>query len=61
MIYENVVEVSKKRNMALRTVEKEAGLASGTISKWKKASPNVDSLMAVAKVLKTTIGVLTKE
>lgn len=61
MIYDNIVEITKKRNMTLRKVEKEAGLANGAISKWKTGSPQVDNLMAVAKVLKVSLNTLTKE
>ncbi len=47
MIYDNIVELAKKRNMPLYKIEKEAGLANGVISKWKSNSPQVDNLMAV--------------
>ena len=50
LIYDNIVEISKKRNMTLRNVEKKASLANGTIGKWKTCNPQVDSLMKVAKV-----------
>lgn len=61
MIYNNIVEITKKRNMTLRKVEKEAGLANGTIGKWKTVNPQVDNLMAVAKVLKVPLNTLVKE
>ena len=61
LIYDNIVEFSKKRNIPLYKIEKEAGLANGVISKWKTVSPQVDNLMAVAKVLKVSLNTLTKE
>lgn len=61
MIYDNIVEIAKKRNMPLRRIEKEACLSNGAISKWKTKSPQVDNLMAVAKVLKVSLNTLTKE
>lgn len=61
MIYDNIVELSKKRNVPLYKIEKEAGLANGVISKWKTRNPQVDNLIAVAKVLKVSLNTLTKE
>lgn len=61
MIYDNIVEISKKRNMTLRNVEKKARLANGTIGKWKTSNPQVDNLMAVAKALNVSLNTLTKE
>lgn len=46
--------------MTLRRVEKEAGLANGTIGKWKTVNPQVDNLMAVARVLNVTLNRLVK-
>lgn len=61
LIYDNIVEISKKRNMTLRNVEKKASLANGTIGKWKTCNPQVDSLMKVAKALNVSLNTLTKE
>lgn len=61
MIYDNIVEIAKKRNMPLRKVERKAGLANGVISKWKTSYPQVDSLMKVAKALNVSLNTLTKE
>ena len=60
MIYDNIVELAKKRNMPLYKIEKEAGLANGVISKWKSNSPQVDNLMAVARVLNVTLNRLVR-
>lgn len=42
----------QKRGISVASVEKEANLSNGAIRKWNKSSPTVDSLQAVAKVLK---------
>ena len=55
MIYDKVKEVCKKQGISVSAVEREAGLGTGTISKWNESSPTVDNLQAVAKVLKTTV------
>lgn len=60
MIYENILEIAKKKGMSLRKIEIEAGLSVGAISKWKTRSPQVDNLMEVAKVLKVPITKLLK-
>lgn len=54
-IYENIFSICNKQGKSIRSVERDANLATGTISKWKIASPTVDNLQAVAKVLKVPI------
>lgn len=55
MIYDNIKELCKKRGVSVSSVEKRAGLSNGAISKWNNASPTVDNLQAVAKVLKVKV------
>lgn len=55
MIYDNIKELCKKRGVSVGSVEKEAGLSNGAISKWNKVSPTIDNLQAVAKVLKVKV------
>lgn len=56
MIYDNVVELMIKKNMTIFELERKAGLANGTVRKWKGStnSPKIESVMAVAKVLGVT-------
>lgn len=61
MIYENIVELSKKRNIPLYKIEKKARIANGTIGKWRGSSPNLDSLIAVARVLNVSVASLVGE
>ena len=51
MIYETIKRLGKERGMSVRTIEQKANLSNASISKWAKSSPNMDSLIAVAKVL----------
>lgn len=60
-LYGNVLRLCYKKNMTIQQLEKEAGLSNGSIGKWKKSSPNIYSLMAVAKVLNVKIEKLLKE
>lgn len=61
MIYENVVELAKKRKMSLSQVERESGLSKGCITKWKTRNPNTASVKAVAKTLGVTVNRLMRE
>ena len=51
MIYDKIKTICNSKGISIRSVEKEAGLSNGAISKWNDASPTVDKLQAVAKVL----------
>ena len=55
MIYYKVLELAQKNELSISKLERLAGLAKGTISKWKNASPTIDNLQAVAKVLKVKV------
>ena len=55
MIYDKIKELCKERGVSVTSVEKEAGLSNGAISKWNNVSPTIDNLQAVAKVLKVKV------
>ena len=63
MIYDTIKEICQKKGQSVSSVEKEAGLSNGAISKWNDSSPTVDRLNAVAKVLNVKVDCLisTKE
>ncbi len=58
MIYDTIKELCKKKGLSVSSVEKEAGLSNGAISKWNDSSPTVDKLNAVAKVLNVKVDCL---
>lgn len=60
LLYENVKEAAAKKGLSITRLEEEANLSKGTISKWKTVSPTINSLQAVAKVLKVSVGTLLK-
>lgn len=63
VIYDNVVELAAKKNMTIMRVEREAGLANGTIGKWKTrtSDPQLKSIVAVADVLGVTVNRLLRD
>ncbi|MBO5473508.1 MAG: helix-turn-helix transcriptional regulator [Lachnospiraceae bacterium] len=60
MLYENIADLAEKKGMSLSEVERKSNLSKGVISKWKKASPNLDSLSAVANTLGVTVNRLIR-
>ena len=61
MIFDNIKRITDAKNISIRTLETEAGLANGTIGKWRTSNPTIDNLMAVAKVLGVALTELLKE
>ena len=61
MVFENVKRICDEKGITISQLEKEAGLGNGTIGGWKNSSPRVDSLQAVARVLKVKVEKLLKE
>lgn len=61
MIYDTIKALCKKRGLSVTSVEKEAGLSNGAISKWNDSSPTVDKLNAVAKVLNVKLDCLLRQ
>lgn len=51
MIYSKIKKICREKGMSITQIEKIAGLSNSAISKWNNASPTVDNLQAVAKVL----------
>lgn len=54
-VYDNVLAATTAAGKTIAAVEREAGLSNGTISKWSKASPRVEGLLRVARVLNVDI------
>lgn len=55
MILQNIKERCAKKGLCISKLEKEAKIGNGTISRWDKSSPTIESLQAVAKVLECTV------
>ena len=56
IISERVLKVLKERNMTQVEFAKQVGIASSTISEWKKrkTNPTADKIMDICNVLKIT-------
>lgn len=55
MLYDKIREICREKGVSVASVEKKSGLSNGAISKWNNASPTVDNLNAVAKILKVKV------
>lgn len=53
MIFDNVERLCKEKNITIAALEKQAGLANGTVRKWYllQKSPLADHIKRVADVL----------
>jgi transcriptional regulator with XRE-family HTH domain len=58
LIYDNIKKVCKEKGLSVSSVEKQAGLSTGAISKWNTSSPTIEKLQAVATVLKVNVNKL---
>lgn len=59
-IYDNICHKSKKIGLSINSIEKEAGIAIGSMCKWNTVSPTARSLKKVADILKCTVDDLLK-
>ena len=55
MVLKCIKEKCKEKGLSICALEKEAGIGNGTIARWVKSSPTLDSLQAVARVLGCTV------
>ena len=55
LIYDRILEIATKKGISISKLERLAGLSKGAISKWKTASPTVENIQAVARVLKVKV------
>lgn len=56
--YDAVKAAAEAAGTSVNNVEEKAGLAKGTIGKWKKGEPRIGSLEKVARVLNADINEL---
>ena len=55
MLYEKIKDLCHNKNLSIKSVESEANLSNGTISKWNDSVPSASNLAAVAKILDTSV------
>ena len=59
-VFDRIRAITKMRGMTIKEVERRAGLHNGTIGKWRKSSPRLKNLLAVANVLGVKIETLLR-
>lgn len=55
MVYANIEKLCHENKISISRLEKEVGLANGTIGKWRTSSPTVDSVAKVARFFSVTV------
>lgn len=60
-VYDNIRRRAKEAKISINAIEKQTGLAIGSLCKWNTVSPSVNSLLKVAAVLGCTVDELLKE
>ena len=55
MIYENIQAECKNKGLTIIGLEEMLGFSRGSICKWNTNTPSVAKVLAVAKVLDTTV------
>ena len=58
-VYERIVELCEEKDISQRQLQRDLNLAVGTISKWTKATPRIDTLQKVADYFSVTTDYLT--
>lgn len=61
MILENVKRMCKERNISIAYLERELSIGNGTIARWERSSPRVETLKLVADYFGCTVDDLLKE
>ncbi len=60
-IFDRIKTAADEQKKSIMAIEKEAGVANGTISKWDKSKPRINTLAKVARVLGISIDELIEE
>lgn len=50
-MYYKIKEEAKKKGLNISQLERKAGLSRGSINKWRKSSPTLDTLEKVAEAM----------
>ncbi len=59
-IYDNIRYFAKKKGTSVAKLERNSGLANGTISKWNVSQPRIMAIRKVAALLDISIEDLVK-
>ncbi len=58
ILLSNIREMCKRHNITVTLLEKELDIGAGTISRWNKANPSIDRVMAIARFFEVSIDAL---
>lgn len=59
VLLSNIKELCRNRNITVAFLEKELDIGAGTISRWNKANPSIDRVMAIARFFEVSLDDLT--
>ena len=57
---ESIRKLCKREGITLSALERRAGLPENSIYKWDVNRPSVDKVLAVAKILKSSVETIAK-
>lgn len=60
MLYKNIEELCKERNISIARLEREAGLGNATVRGWVTSKPNIETIGKVAAYFGVSIDELLK-
>lgn len=56
--YKRLIGLIEEKNLTIRRVERECGLANASIRRWETQSPRLDSVVSVANYLQVSVDYL---
>ena len=59
-LLDKIISLCDKKGITISRLEKETGLANGSIKKWRKAYPSADRLLRVAEYFNVSIDFLLR-
>lgn len=60
-VYDKIKKLCDERDLTIMEVEQRAEVGNGLIGKWRESTPNMTTLVKVAKVLGVTVDELIAE
>lgn len=61
MIFDNIKKMCEEKNISIARLEAETGIGNGTIGRWEKSIPRIDTLRKVAAYLDVPLTELLEE
>lgn len=55
MLYDKIKSLCAEKGLTIAKLERDAGIANGTIDGWNAGTPNIRTLKAVADVLQISV------